>query len=134
MIKFVDICQPRLLYTSPDEGEKVVLAVYTDASYGPDSSESHGSIAIMAGKSLLFWKSGRQAMVTLSTAESELVEVVEGMIGGESVHVILSELDDMPKIAYTDSQSALAVFSTSSFICPSVHPTRRMGDSTHPRC
>ena len=47
--------------------------------------------------------------MTLSTAESELVEVVEGMIGGESVHVILSELDDMPKIAYTDSQSALAV-------------------------
>ena len=47
-----------LLYTSPDEGEKVVLAVYTDASYGPDSSESHGSIGRKVPALLEIWQTG----------------------------------------------------------------------------
>ena len=37
--------------------------------------------------------------MTLSTAEAELTEIIEGMVAGESIHVILQELfPDAPKV------------------------------------
>ena len=75
-----------------DEGSEVLAQVYTDASYAPDSEESHGCTVVLLGTSPVFWRSGRQGMVTLSTAEAELTEVIEGMIAGESIGVIVDEL------------------------------------------
>ena len=79
------------------ENEHPVLTVFTDASFAPDSQESHGSFIVMLGATPIFWWSGRQGFVTLSTAEAELTEIVEGMIAGESIFVILAEL--FPKIS-----------------------------------
>ena len=42
--------------------------------------------------SLILWKSSRQPMVTLSTAEAELLEVVESLTMGESIAVVANEL------------------------------------------
>ena len=52
----------------------------------------------------------RQGPITLSTAESELMGLVEAMVAGESVFVVLAELlGDVNKVALCDSQAALAI-------------------------
>ena len=86
------------------EGESPVLTVHTDAGFALDSQESHGSFVVLLG--------GRQSYITLSTAEAELTEIVEGVIAGESLYVILAELFPVVhKLLKTDSQSALAILS-----------------------
>ena len=88
------------------EGESPVLTVYTDAGFAPDAQESHGSFVVLLGTTPIFWRSGRQSYITLSTAEAELTEIVEGMIAGESIYVILAELFPVVhKLLKTDSQS-----------------------------
>ena len=48
--------------------------------------------------------------MTLSTAEAELTEIMEGMIAGESIFVILAELfPKISKLVKTDSMSAQAI-------------------------
>lgn len=97
-----------LKYKVAAEDEELVLNVYTDESYAPNSEESYGCCVVMAGVNPIFWRSGRQSTVTLSTAEAELNEVVEGMVAGESIGVILDELTGrLPRMAWTDSQSGL---------------------------
>ena len=96
-----------------EEKEKeVVVHVWSDASFSPEGEESHGCFTVMVNGSLLFWRSGRQASITLSTAEAELNEIIEAMNAGESVAVMLQELfDDVKKMAWSDSQSALTILS-----------------------
>ena len=92
------------------EEDEVVMRVFTDASFSPDGSESHGCVVVLLGAAPISWKSGRQSMVTLSTAESELREVVEGFALGEATAVLVEEVvNEMIRTAFTDSQAAQAV-------------------------
>ena len=89
-----------------------ILTVFAGASSAPGSEESHGSFVILLGSSPVFLevRSGRQGFVTLSTAEAELTEIIEGMVAGESIHVILRELlPDAPKVLKTDNMPALSI-------------------------
>ena len=98
-----------------EEGKEkeVVIQVWSDASFAPEGEESHGCFTVMVNDSALLWRSGRQASITLSTAEAELNEIIEAMNAGESVATILYELfDDVKKIAWSDSQSALSILSS----------------------
>ena len=93
-----------------EEKEKEPTIVFTDAWFSPEGEESHGCFVVMLNDCLLFWRSGRPSTITLSTAESELNEIVEGMNGGEAVAVIISELCEVVhKEVWTDSQSAAAI-------------------------
>ena len=86
------------------------MDVFTDASFAPDGSESHGCVIVLLGGSPISWKSGRQSMVSLSTAESELQEVVEGFALGEATAVLVEEIVGcVLRAAHTDSQAAQAV-------------------------
>ena len=90
--------------------DPINLYVYSDSSFAPESDESPGSFIVLANGSSMFWRSGRQSAVTLSTAESELTELVEAMVAGESVYAIISELfAEVNRIALCDSQAALAI-------------------------
>ena len=59
------------------------------------------------------WKSGRQGVPALSTAESELIEAIEGVIMGDSVDVMIQELSKKPyvKIVKVDNQAAVNLLS-----------------------
>ena len=77
---------------------------------------SHQMVAkVMA---LLSWSSWGVAflairetiLVILSTAEAEMMEVIEGMVAGESVLVMASEIfKGVARKVWTDSQSAQAI-------------------------
>lgn len=80
--------------------DPITLYVHSGSSFAPESNESHGSFVVMV----------RQGTITLSTAESELMGLVEAMVAGESVFVVLAELlGDVNKVALCDSQAALAI-------------------------
>ena len=66
-----------------DFKDEIVLQAYSDASFSPEGSESHGSFLVLLEGSPIFWQAGRQSLVTLSTAESEMTEVIEAMTAGE---------------------------------------------------
>ncbi len=75
------------------EGSTGVLNAYSDASFAPEGDCSHAcSMVLLLQGSLILWKSSRQPLVTLSTAEAELLEVVESLTMGESVAVVANEL------------------------------------------
>ena len=84
------------------------MKIYTDASFG---DQPHGCVLIQWGGSPLLWKSSRQLVATTSTAEAELVEVMEGAIAGEAVRVVLEEVLNrrIRMASLTDSSSALAI-------------------------
>ena len=83
------------------------LEVFTDASYG---EHAHGCVIVFLFGSPMLWKSGKQGTASMSTAEAELQEMVEGMVAGESTFAIAKEpFEDMAPILWTDSQSAQAI-------------------------
>ena len=93
--------------------EEPVVQVYTDASFAPEGEESHGSYLVMVNRCPLFWRSGRQASVTLSTGEAELNELVEGLNAGESVAVLIEEIQaGVRKMAWTDSSTAVSILTS----------------------
>ena len=88
------------------------MNVYTDASFSPEGEESHGCVVVMMNESPIAWKSSRQTVISLSTAESKLLEIIEGFTLGESTSVVFEEvMGDFSKVLWSDSQSALAVLS-----------------------
>ena len=84
------------------------LNVYTDASC---SDVSFGCHLILWGSSLLLWKAGKQPIQGASTAESELVEVLEGALAGDAVKVVLEKALDVcaRSFSFTDSSAALSI-------------------------
>lgn len=51
------------------EGEGPLLTVHTDAPFAPEGSNSHGAFIVSLGSTPVFWRSGKQPYLTLSSAE-----------------------------------------------------------------
>lgn len=92
-----------------DEG----LEVFTDSSYGPGGLESQGTVIVMFGKGPVMWRSGRQSIPALSTAESELNEAIEGLVMGDAVDVVCDEITTQryAKVIKIDNLAALSLLS-----------------------
>ena len=100
-----------LEFAASSEEEDVVNA-FSDASFAPEGDYSHGCAIVMLQQSPVLWKSGKQPVATLSTAESELLEVVETMTMGESIHVVVNEINPgTSRVAWCDSQAAVSILS-----------------------
>ena len=83
------------------------LNVFADASFG---DQCQGCTLIQWGSSPILWKSSRQALMSSSTAEAELIELLESVNAGEAVRVVIEEITNRECFAkaHTDSTSALA--------------------------
>ena len=98
-----------LCFTS-DSASNPFLEVFTDASYG---DHAHGCVIAFLFGSPMLWKSGKQGTASMSTAEAELQEMVEGMVAGESTFVLARELfPEMVRVLWTDSQSAQSIMTS----------------------
>ena len=101
-----------LIFRKSDVGD-ATLNVFSDASYAPEGDCSHGCSIALLQSSPILWKSGRQSMITLSTAEAELLEAVEAMTMGESISVMVEEIESqLQRMAWCDSQAAVAILTT----------------------
>ena len=99
-----------LIYSG--EGDREVLEIYADSSYGP-SHENYKSIqGAAAGHqgSMLQWESTKQPFVAQSTAEAELLAYNEAYQMGEAMSSLLEVLHfKMGKRLHGDSKAALAL-------------------------
>ena len=95
------------------DGTEKNLNIATDASFG---ITAHGCTLIQWGKALLLWRSSKQAVGSISTAEAELIEIVDGAAAGEAVRVVLEEALDLVVRAtsFTDSTSAVSIITGES--------------------
>ena len=90
-----------------------MINAFSDASFAPEGDYSHGCAAVLLQHSPILWKSGKQPVATLSTAEAELLEVVETMTMGESIHVVVNEINPgISRVAWCDSQAAVSILSS----------------------
>ena len=89
------------------------LEVATDASFAPGGGLSHGCVMVKWMGSVVAWRSSKQSFPALSTAECELMEMIEGMIVGDSVDAMISELeeDGYMRSLQGDNQAAIALCS-----------------------
>ena len=90
------------------EDSSMDLLVYTDAAYG---NEGHGCSVVMWLGAPILWRSSRQQLQTASTAESELLEILEGGVLAEAVRVVVEEVLEKAVRCwqYSDSASAISI-------------------------
>ena len=105
----------RIRLEDQSEGD-IKLSVYTDSSFAPSAGRSHGCTAVFIGQTPIAWRSSRQPLVTLSTAESELIEGIEGTLMGLSVREVIQEILKRPILVdlYVDNQAAVTLLTASS--------------------
>ena len=92
------------------------LTMFCDAAYAPQSAHSHSGWLVTYGGVRIVWRSSRQTMITLSTAESELLSILDGAVATKGVEAILSDIGEVveDRELASDSTSALSISSGSS--------------------
>ena len=87
------------------------LTMFCDAAYAPQSERSHAGWLVTYGQVPLVWRSSRQQMITLSTAEAELLALTDGAIALKGVECLLADLGEQitARELATDSSAALGI-------------------------
>ena len=87
------------------------LVLYPDAAFAPSSTRSHTGWTVCWSGTPIGWRSSRQSMISLSTAECELQAILDGAVGMIGLEALLCDLDvePGPKTIASDSTSALAI-------------------------
>ena len=101
------------IYKEEKEGH---LDVFTDSSFAPSGGRSNGCCAVFYNDAAITWRAGRQTLCSLSTAESELLEALEGAILGMSTRSLLEELQGKPIVMslLIDNQAAVSLLGSSN--------------------
>ena len=82
-----------MFFGSSDEPEHSVVA-YSDASFSPAGGRSIGCSLITYNSNAVAWRSGRQSLIALSTAESELIEAVAAVQLQAGISSLTNEIND----------------------------------------
>ena len=87
----------------------------SDASFAPGGGHSHGAVITLLGGSPIAWKFSKRPFPALSTAEAELIEVIESVILGDSVSCLVEEMaGNMTKVLKCDNTAAIALGSSAT--------------------
>ena len=97
--------------TLQEHNDPRVLVAYSDASFAPDGAKSHQGIILTLGSVPIFWKSQRQTIVALSTAESELIAECDAFVAQKGLAELLHELSPeiYRKVLAVDNAAAVAI-------------------------
>ena len=69
-----------------------VVESWSDASFAQSDERSHSGIALVLAGGLVSWHSSKQSLVSLSTAESEMISAVESLTMARALAPIWNEL------------------------------------------
>ena len=100
-----------------DGADRAGLQVYTDSSFAPGGALSHGCVMVKWQNSVIAWKSSRQGFPALSTAECELMEMIEGVVMGDAVDVLINEIEEganYMRCLFGDNQAAIQLCAEST--------------------
>ena len=92
------------------------LVMFCDAAFAPQGARSHSGWVVTYGSVPISWRSGRQTMVALSTAEAELMAMLDGAVATKSVEALLQDIGEQvhSRRISSDSTSALNITTGSS--------------------
>ena len=98
----------RLSLIPRPESEKRI-EVFTDASFSPYGSHSVTGVVVLYRGKVVLWKGKRQTLISLSTAEAELISACEGVTIGKSISALLETFveDLKPMRLYVDDVAAI---------------------------
>ena len=101
------------IYKEEKEGH---LDVFTDSSFAPSGGRSNGCSAVFYNDAAIAWRTGRQTLCSLSTAETELLAALEGAVLGISTKSLLEELHGKPIVMtlLIDNQAAVSLLGSSN--------------------
>ena len=91
-----------------------ILESVSDASFAPGGAHSHGCVITTIAGAPVAWKSCKQPFPALSTAEAELIEVIEAVVVGDSIIIacLVDEMvRDVPKFLKCDNTAAVSIAS-----------------------
>ena len=110
LLHFLGSTRDLRLSLIPASSEKRVV-VYTDASFAPYGSHSVSGILVTFHGRSVTWKAKKQALVSLSTAEAELISACEGVVMAQSTEALILELtqDLETKRLLVDNLAAIAL-------------------------
>jgi hypothetical protein len=98
------------------ENGPLTIRCFTDASWAPGNDRSQSGVVICLGETPILWKSSRQHLTAMSSAEAELIAVTQGFqytMGVEAV-VACAGLE-IPVTLYTDNTPALITIKDNKF-------------------
>ncbi|OLP97425.1 Retrovirus-related Pol polyprotein from transposon TNT 1-94 [Symbiodinium microadriaticum] len=90
------------------------LMMFSDASFAPQGDRSHSGWLITYGGVPLAWRSSRQNMITLSTAECELLALLEGAVATKSTEALLADIGERVESRTIATDSTALSISTGS--------------------
>ena len=78
----------------PDEAfDEMKICVWSDSSFASQvQQKSQGALVVTQAGSPVFWKCGRQALIAMSTAESELQMLIEGSLAAQNIGMMVKEM------------------------------------------
>ncbi|OLP92560.1 Retrovirus-related Pol polyprotein from transposon TNT 1-94 [Symbiodinium microadriaticum] len=87
------------------------LMMFCDAAFAPQGGKSHSGWVVTYAGTPIMWRSGRQQMVTLSTAEAELLAMIDGGIAMKGIEALLGDMNVSveEKVIASDSTAALSI-------------------------
>ena len=95
----------------PVKGNEPRVDIYTDASFSPYGGHSVTGVVIEFLGCPVLWKGKRQGLVSLSTAEAELISACEGTTLALSVEVLLLDIVEflVTKMLLVDNTAAISL-------------------------
>ena len=85
------------------------LRAYTDASFAPEGTHSFGGHILEYKGVPTVWRAGRQQLISMSSAECELVQVVEAGTYTESFMALLEDLGTKGVKAHMEVDNTAAI-------------------------
>ena len=93
----------------------MILESVSDASFAPGGAHSHGCVITTLGGTPVAWKSYKQPFPALSTAEAELIEVIETVVVGNSIACLVEEMiKEVHKYLKCDNTAAVSIASSAT--------------------
>ncbi|CAE7676033.1 GIP [Symbiodinium sp. CCMP2456] len=111
ILEYLGSTSEHRLSLTPEPDAERRIKVYTDASFSPYGSFSVTGVLIMYLGKVVLWKGKRQTIVSLSTAEAELVAACEGTVLGQSVQALVGEFTTGlgPMLLLVDNVAAITI-------------------------
>ncbi|CAE7573274.1 TY1B-DR3, partial [Symbiodinium sp. CCMP2456] len=93
------------------ETELPNMAAWSDASFSPHGEKSYGASVVTINGSPIAWKASKQAFVTLSVMEAELLEASTATLLMENIGCLLDEIcgSRVERKLFVDNASAVAM-------------------------
>ena len=87
------------------------VEVFSDASYASSNLKSLTGIVVCVGGTPIAWHTTRQAFVTLSTAEAELMSMLESLVNARSAGALVQAVlgKGVQLRLHSDSTAAIAI-------------------------